>query len=199
MSVLGIDPGYAILGWGIVAREDTKLSVERCGAVTTAAGVPFERRLEILYNELESIIRENRPDAMAIEQLFFTTNQKTVIQVAQARGVVLLAAVKAGLPIYEYTPLQVKQAVVGYGKAEKRQVMEMTKRMLHLAELPKPDDVADALAVAACHLAASGSLLFGGRPVTAPSGEYSQNLLARNPQLRQLLAGGSKEHKAEKR
>lgn len=121
------------------------------GAVTTPAGMDFSERLERIYDELALLLAQKRPDAMAVEKLYFKNNQKTAIDVAQARGMVLLAARKAGVPLYEYTPLQVKSAVTGYGKAEKPQVMEMTRRLLGLREVPKPDDTADALAIAICH------------------------------------------------
>ncbi len=151
MIILGIDPGYAIVGYGIVGYDSHNFTPLAYGAVTTEAGLPADRRLEMVYDGVCSIIDRYRPDAVAVEQLFFTTNQKTVIMVAQARGVILLAAKKKGVPVYEYTPLQVKQSVVGYGKAIKKQVMEMTRKLLRLEKVPKPDDAADALAIAICH------------------------------------------------
>ncbi len=203
MKVLGIDPGYAIVGWGLVTQVSGKMTVENCGAITTPADMPFQQRLERIYDELSLIIATTHPDTMSIEQLFFTTNQKTVIAVSQARGVLLLAAIKAGISIFEYTPLQVKQAVVGYGKAEKLQVMEMTKRMLRLSELPKPDDVADALAIAICHLTTSGSLLSSGRQIsTNPkkvNAGYTSAILERNPQLLQVLKERPKPFKVKER
>lgn len=159
MIILGIDPGYAIVGYGVVDYKANKFSTVDYGAVQTQAGTPFVDRLDVIYDSLTEIIQKNKPEAMAIEQLFFTTNQKTAIDVGQARGVILLAAKKQGVPIFEYTPLQVKQAVVGYGKAVKHQVMEMTRIMLHLEKVPKPDDTADALAIAICHAHSSSSLL----------------------------------------
>ena len=129
------------------------------GAVVTKAGEDFNRRLEIIYDSLSEILQKWKPDAFSIEKLFFHTNQKTVIYVAEARGVILLAAKKAGVPVFEYTPLQVKTAVTGYGRAEKFQVQEMTRRLLCLKEVPKPDDTADALAMAICHGQAAGSAL----------------------------------------
>lgn len=149
--IIGIDPGYAIVGYGVVDYDGYRFQAVDYGSVTTAAGTPFERRLERIWDELSAILTRNKPQSMAVERLFFTTNQKTAIDVAQARGVALLCAVKHGVELAEYTPLQVKQSVVGYGKAEKMQVQLMTKTLLNLAEVPKPDDTADALAIAICH------------------------------------------------
>ena len=162
MIILGIDPGYAIIGWGTVRYEGNHFTVLDYGAVTTPAGQPFEQRLEIIYDEISAIMERWQPQAMAIEKVFYNNNAKTVIDVSQARGVLVLAAQKHRVGIFEYTPLQVKQSVVGYGRAEKKQIQEMTKLILHLPEIPKPDDTADALAMAICHAHASGSLL---RPV----------------------------------
>jgi crossover junction endodeoxyribonuclease RuvC len=159
LTILGIDPGYAIVGYGVIRPRGARFEPLGAGAIRTPAGMPFEARLDDLYTGILSVIERYKPDAMAVEQLFFTTNQKTVILVAQARGVILLAAQRKGLPVYQYTPLQVKSAVVGYGKAEKHQVMEMTRQILGLKSVPKPDDVADALAVAICHGHTAGSLL----------------------------------------
>ena len=159
MIILGIDPGYAIVGWGVIEYKGNRFRTVAYGAVTTDAGTPFERRLETIFDELLLIIAQYHPDAIAVEELFFTTNQKTAIGVGCARGVILLAGVKGGVPLYEYTPWQVKSAVVGYGKAQKRQVMEMTKTILNLREVPKPDDTADALAIAICHAHTASSLL----------------------------------------
>lgn len=159
MIILGIDPGYAIVGWGIIDYTANRFSVIDYGAVTTEAGTPFNRRLETVYDGVEEIIKKYRPEALAIEKLFYNTNAKTVIDVAQARGVINLSAVKNGVEIFEYTPLQVKQSVVGYGRAEKKQVQEMTRVILKLQKIPKPDDTADALAMAICHAHASGSLM----------------------------------------
>lgn len=159
MIVVGIDPGYAIVGYGVVEYQANRFRVIDYGAVTTEAAVPFARRLETIWDQLELLLQRHRPDVMSLEKLFFTTNQKTAIDVAQARGVIQLAAVKRGLPVFEYTPLQIKQAVVGYGKAEKQQVMQMTKTLLRLEKAPKPDDVADALAVAVCHCHSANSRL----------------------------------------
>ena len=155
MIILGIDPGYAIVGWGLVEREGGSIRALRYGAVTTEAGTDFNLRLRIIYEDMRSIITDFKPDAVAIEKLYFQSNQKTAIPVAEARGVILLAAKQDDLPIYEYTPLQVKTAVTGYGKAKKPQVMEMTRRLLKLPAIPKPDDTADALALALTHCQAS--------------------------------------------
>lgn len=151
MKILGIDPGYAILGYGVVEKIGNQFKTHRYGAVTTDAGMPMTDRLEHLYNSLREIIEEEKPDAASIEQLFFNTNAKTAILVGQARGVAILACVKGGLMVEEYTPLQIKQALVGYGRAEKKQVQMMVKTILHLKEIPRPDDTADALAAAICH------------------------------------------------
>lgn len=151
MKILGIDPGYAIVGYGIVEYDNNRFITLDYGAITTSADMEFNKRLAHIYTELDIIITKHKPDAVSIEKLFFTNNQKTGIDVAQARGVMLLACELHGVACYEYTPLQVKQAVVGYGRAIKSQVMDMTKRLLKLRELPKPDDTADALAVAICH------------------------------------------------
>lgn len=159
MQILGIDPGYAIVGWGVLRYEHGRFTPLAFGAITTPAGMPFSRRLEIIYDGLGQILTEHRPDAIAVEKLYFQNNQKTAIDVAEARGVILLAAQKSGVPLFEYTPLQVKSAVTGYGKAEKPQVMEMTRRLLRLREVPKPDDTADALAIAICHGQMGGTAL----------------------------------------
>lgn len=151
MRIIGIDPGYAIVGFGIVDYTGNKFTTIDYGAITTAAGTEFCNRLKTIYDDLNYVIDKYKPDQMAIERLYFTTNQKTAIEVAEARGVLMLAATNNNIPIAEYTPLQVKQAVVGYGKAQKMQVMQMTRQILALKELPKPDDAADALAVAICH------------------------------------------------
>ena len=150
MRIIGIDPGYAIVGFGVLDYDGYKFRPVEYGAVTTGAEMNFPQRLKCIYEDINFILDRFRPDFMAIETLFFTTNQKTAINVAQARGIVVLAAALRNMPIFEYTPLQVKQAVVGYGKAQKNQVMDMTRRILGLAEIPKPDDAADALAIAIC-------------------------------------------------
>lgn len=159
MRVLGIDPGYAIIGYGVVDYVQNHFSPVSFGAVTTAATEKFSTRLECIYDELDKIIKAFKPDAMSIEKLFFNTNTKTAIDVAQARGVILLVAKKNNISVFEYTPLQVKQAVTGYGRAEKKQIMEMTRILLNLDKVPKPDDTADALALAVCHSHNSGSAL----------------------------------------
>ena len=157
VRVLGIDPGYAIVGWGVVEYMGNRFAPVDFGAVTTDAGRPFEERLAAVYDGVCEVIHRTHPEALAIEKLFYQHNQTTVIGVAEARGVILLAAAQAGLPVYEYTPMQVKQAVTGYGKAVKKQVQEMTRILLHLPAVPKPDDTADALAMAItfCHTSAN--------------------------------------------
>lgn len=159
MLILGIDPGYAIVGFGLVEAVPGKQRLAACGAINTPAGVRLPARLWQIATDLEELIRQFQPDVMAIEELFFNHNVTTGIGVAQARGVILMTAEKLGLPVCEYNPSQVKQAVVGYGKAEKRQVMDMTKRLLNLNAVPKPDDAADAVAIALCHARSSTSLL----------------------------------------
>ena len=160
LRILGLDPGIAIVGFGVIETGRAGFSYVAHGAIRTEAGLPLSRRLEIIYEDLNSLLDSIEPDAVAIEELFFNTNITTGISVAHGRGILLLACRQRGIPIYEYTPLQVKQSVVGYGRAEKKQVMDMVRRMLHLEEVPKPDDAADALAIALCHGRAAGSLLF---------------------------------------
>ena len=157
VRILGIDPGYAIVGYGVLDYDGSRFGVAGFGAITTAADIPFERRLMAIYDDMRVLIQTYRPDEMSIEKLFFNTNQKTGIDVAQARGVTVLAAAQAGLPIYEYTPLQVKSSITGYGRAEKQQVQEMTRTILHLKEVPKPDDTADAVALAITHAYSLGT------------------------------------------
>lgn len=159
MIILGIDPGYAIIGWGVLEYKGNHFSVIDYGAITTNAGEYFPERLSKIYNELNSIIQKYKPQVMSIEKIFYNSNAKTVIDVSQARGVITLAAYENNIEFAEYTPLQVKQSVVGYGRAEKKQVQEMTKTILGLDKIPKPDDTADALAMAICHGHSSGSLL----------------------------------------
>lgn len=159
MVILGIDPGYAIVGYGVVDFSGGKYKPLEYGAIVTKAGENFPRRLEIIADALDSVIAKHPIDAVSIEKLYFQNNQKTAIQVAEARGVILLCCQRAGLEVFEYTPLQVKSAVTGYGQAQKPQVMEMTRRLLCLKEVPKPDDTADALALTICHGQAAGSLL----------------------------------------
>lgn len=151
MIVLGIDPGYAIVGYGVVEMKNNRYRTLEHGAVTTKAGTDFNRRLEIIYDGIAQVLAQYHPDAISVEKLYFSNNKTTGIGVAEARGVILLAAQKARVPVFEYTPVQVKLAVTGYGKALKPQVMEMTRRLLCLREVPKPDDTADALAIAICH------------------------------------------------
>lgn len=159
MRILGIDPGYAIVGYGIVeTRSGVYLPLEY-GAVTTKAGDDFGLRLKEIYEGMTELLESFRPQAAAVEKLYFTNNKTTGIGVAEARGVILLTLAQAGVPLFEYTPMQVKQAVTGYGKALKPQVQEMTRRLLQLSEIPKPDDTADALALAICHGQAAGSVL----------------------------------------
>ena len=157
MRILGIDPGYAIVGYGIVDYNSCRFSVAGFGAITTKAGVDFPKRLKSIYDDMLYVIDKYKPEALSIEKLYFNTNTTTAIDVAQARGVIVLAAETCGIPIFEYTPLQVKQSVTGYGKAEKHQVMEMVKNLLGLTSVPKPDDTADALALAICHAHSAGS------------------------------------------
>lgn len=159
MIILGIDPGYAIVGFGVIEYNSSRFKMLEYGAITTDAGVPFNRRLEIIYDDLTALIEKYRPAAMSVEKVFYNSNAKTVIDVSQARGVIMLAAQKTHTRVFEYTPLQVKQSVVGYGRAEKKQVQDMTKRILSLKEIPKPDDAADALAMAICHAHAGSSAL----------------------------------------
>jgi crossover junction endodeoxyribonuclease RuvC len=150
--VLGVDPGTAILGYGLVRQEGASLRAVDFGVVTTPAGMALPGRLRLLYAGLEDILGRHRPDAASVEQLFFTKNVRTALAVGHARGVTLLALANAGLPIHEYTPLQVKQAVLGYGRGDKLQMQTMVRMLLALPSLPQPDDAADALAVAICHL-----------------------------------------------
>ena len=159
MRILGIDPGYGITGFGLIEADRGKSRLLQCGAITTPAGMDFSARLEIIYEDMRKLLEVAKPDAVAIEELFFGQNVTTGIGVAQSRGVILLAIRQAGLPVFEYKPMQVKQAVVGYGNATKHQVQDMTKRLLHLTAMPKPDDAADAIAIALCHARSATSLL----------------------------------------
>ena len=151
MRILGIDPGFAITGFSVIDYEGNKFKLITSGAILTEAHTSFPLRLEQIYNQLNQIITEYKPDAMAIEELFFNNNAKTAINVAQARGVILVTAKLNKVPIYEYTPLQVKQAVVGYGRADKMQVQRMVKMILNEESLPKLDDTTDSMAMAICH------------------------------------------------
>lgn len=159
LIILGIDPGYAIVGWGVIEYQGIRHKPIAFGAITTEAHTDFNFRLKKIYDDMVELIERSKPDVMSIEKLYFNTNTTTAIYVAEARGVILLAAQQAGIPVYEYTPLQVKTAVTGYGKALKPQVQEMTRRLLHLKEVPKPDDTADALALALTHTQAAGTNL----------------------------------------
>ena len=159
MKILGIDPGYGITGFGLVEAQRGQFRLLRCGAITTPAGMDFSARLEIIYEDMKQLLEVAQPDVVAIEELFFGQNVTTGIGVAQSRGVILLAIRQAGLEVYQYKPMQVKQAVVGYGNATKHQVQDMTKRLLGLSAMPKPDDAADAIAIALCHGRSSTSLL----------------------------------------
>ena len=159
MIILGIDPGLAIVGWGIIESVGGNIRPIAYGAITTPAHTDVEARLLMIQNDLETIINKYKPDEMAVEELFFNTNITTAITVAEARGVIICTAHKLGVKISEYTPLQVKQAVVGYGKAEKHQVISMVTSLLKLPKPPKPDDTADAVAIAICHSQCRGSAM----------------------------------------
>lgn len=161
MRIIGIDPGYAIVGFGIIEYDNSRFKTIDYGAVTTPAKIDFNRRLEIIYSDICQILDTYKPESLAIEKLYFQNNQKTAIDVAEARGVILLSAVQRNIFVKEYTPLEVKKSITGYGQAIKKQVQEMTKRILHLPEIPKPDDTADALAIAVCHAHTDNSLLAG--------------------------------------
>ena len=159
MRILGIDPGYGITGFGLIETDRGQSRLLQCGAITTPAGMDFSARLEIIYEDMRQLLQTAKPDAVAIEELFFGQNVTTGIGVAQSRGVILLAIRQAGLEVTSYKPMQVKQAVVGYGNATKHQVQDMTRRLLNLSAMPKPDDAADAIAIALCHARSSTSLL----------------------------------------
>ena len=162
MRVLGIDPGIATIGFGIVETDGRRHQLVKCGVITTPAHTSLSSRLEQIYDDMLAVIDMFKPDVVSIEELFFNTNLTTGIAVAHGRGVILLACCKAGVKVYEYTPLQVKQSVVGYGRAEKKQVMDMVKRICNLPSAPKPDDAADAVALALCHARSATSLLYRG-------------------------------------
>jgi crossover junction endodeoxyribonuclease RuvC len=151
MIILGIDPGYAITGFGLIKYTGNNFTPIDYGMISTPAGMAFHKRLVLVYDGLMKVIETYTPDAIAVEEIFFSKNTKTAINVGHGRGVAILAAAKSGVDVFEYTPLQVKQAVVGFGRAEKKQVQQMIKVLLKLKEIPKPDDVADALAIAICH------------------------------------------------
>ena len=159
MTILGLDPGFAIVGFGLIDSDGVRSREIRHGAIRTEAKTPMCDRLAAIYEDMSVLLDAYRPDAAAIEELFFNTNITTGIYVAQARGVILLACTQHHVPVFEYSPLQVKLAVVGYGRAEKQQVMEMTRMILNLQSIPKPDDAADALAIALCHAQSASSIL----------------------------------------
>ena len=159
MRILGIDPGYGITGFGLIEADRGQYRLVQCGAITTPPNTDFSWRLEMIYNDMTQLLQTTKPDAVAIEELFFGQNVTTGIGVAQSRGVILLAIQQAGLPVHSYKPMQVKQSVVGYGSASKHLVQDMTKRLLKLSAMPKPDDAADAIAIALCHARSSTSLL----------------------------------------
>lgn len=159
MRILGIDPGYAIVGYGVIQVAGGSYRPVEYGAITTPAGADFGQRLLEIYQGMEELLRRLCPEAAAVEKLYFSNNKTTGIGVAEARGVILLSLAQHGVPLYEYTPMQVKQAVAGYGGADKRQVMLMTQRLLNMKQVPRPDDAADALALAICHGRAATSLL----------------------------------------
>ena len=161
MQILGIDPGYGTTGFALLESDRASLRLLQCGVVTTPPGMAFPQRLNVLYQDIVQLMVSANPQAMAIEELFFGHNVTTGIGVAQARGVILLGAGQQNIPVFTYTPMQVKQAVVGYGGASKNQVMDMTRRILRLEKIPRPDDAADAIAIALCHARAATSRLTG--------------------------------------
>ena len=162
MRILGIDPGLATVGFSIVDVEKSRMRLVTCGVISTPAHTSLSSRLDRIFEDMNDLISSFSPDVISIEELFFNTNITTGIAVAHARGVILLSAYRAGVQVFEYTPLQVKQAVVGYGRAEKNQVIDMVRRILALPAAPKPDDAADAVALAICHARSSTSLLSKG-------------------------------------
>ena len=162
MRIIGIDPGIATIGFGVLSFKNNHYSLEKCGVITTPANTSLSSRLSRIYTDITQLLEMFHPDAVSIEELFFTNNITTGIPVAHGRGVILLACEHAGIPIYEYTPLQVKQSVTGYGRAEKKQVMDMVRRICSLSAVPKPDDPADAVALAICHARSTTSLLMNG-------------------------------------
>ena len=159
MRILGIDPGYATIGFGVLQADRGAFQLLQYGTITTSPEMDFPRRLVTIYDDMQNLIESVKPDALAVEELFWGHNVTTGIGVSHGRGVILLSAAKANIPIFEYTPMQIKQAVVGYGNATKQQVMDMTKRILHMQKIARPDDAADAIAVALCHARSSTSLL----------------------------------------
>ena len=161
VRILGIDPGIAIVGFGLIEADRGRTQLLNYGAITTPAGLPLARRLVQIEQDMGELIAQLKPDAIAVEELFFSNNITTGIAVAHGRGIILCTAEKSGVPLYEYTPMQVKQAITGYGKAVKKQIQEMTRIMLHLESVPKPDDTADALGMAIAHCHCSRSRLMG--------------------------------------
>ena len=161
MRIIGIDPGFAIMGYGILDYNGNRFKTVNYGSIETKAGVPMPERLKLLYDGLTEIIQEYKPDEASIEELFFNRNVTTAIGVGEARGIAMLACVEGGLSVSEYTPMQIKQALVGYGKAEKKQVQMMVKTILNLKEVPRPDDTADAVAAAICHAHSRNSKTIG--------------------------------------
>ena len=162
MTILGIDPGVATVGFGIISEANGALKLNRYGVISTPAGMRLALRLKQINNDITELIKMFKPDAIVVEQLFFNKNLKTAISVSHGRAAVILAGEAHGVPMFEYTPLQVKKAVVGYGQATKKQVMEMVRRLLEMEQAPKPDDAADALAIAICHARSAKSLLTKG-------------------------------------
>ncbi|NMA65406.1 MAG: crossover junction endodeoxyribonuclease RuvC [Clostridiaceae bacterium] len=162
MIIIGVDPGFAITGYGIIEYIGNKFRMLDVGVIRTDTSMEFSKRLLCINNDLDNLLLKYKPDAMAVEELFFNTNVKTAIKVGHGRGVALLAAARSNIEVYEYTPLQVKQAVVGYGRARKEQVQQMVKILLNLDKIPKPDDAADALAVAICHAHSYNSQIIAG-------------------------------------
>ena len=160
MRILGIDPGYATTGFGLIQAERSTYSLLQYGVITTPADLTFPQRLNMLFEDMNRLLEVTKPEAVAVEELFWGHNITTGIGVSHGRGVILLAIERAGVPLFEYTPMQVKQAVVGYGKAEKRQVMDMTRRLLKMERVARPDDAADAIAIALCHARSATSLLY---------------------------------------
>jgi len=156
MKILGVDPGYAILGWGVIEYAASRYKLLGCGAVETDKDMIWAERLKAIYAGLVEIIEQYKPDAGVVEELFWGSNQKTAIKVGEARGATVLACANSGLTVYEYTPLQVKQALTGYGRADKHQMQEMVRQILGLEKAPRPDDAADAVAIAICHANSSG-------------------------------------------
>lgn len=209
MIILGIDPGIAIVGWGVLRYEGNSFTPLGYGSITTGPQSPLEDRLCAVYDELDAIIKKYRPDAVSVEELFWNTNQKTGIIVAQARGVILLCIRKNGVPFFEYTPLQVKQSVTGYGRADKKQVISLVTMLLKLDEPPKPDDTADALALAITHGHASLSRIagyfnkasdagYGRHKLSDPRFENATNIVRRGKLVR-LSGGGEKKETKDKR